>query len=132
MKPTSVLYSKPCTQFVFRGEETVEGDATKKVRPFGGDHQFIYESDDHIAWTELQVWIGVPSNTKGEVGTFKVAPTYDGSRRATRLMPTGPQNQAGLAWTKHGKQELPRACEHDILVVPPVGSQLAPWPMFMA
>jgi len=125
-------YNKPCTQFVFRGEETVEGDATKKVRSFGEDHQYIYESDDHIAWTELQGWVGVPSNTKGEVGTFKVAPTYDGSRRATRLMPTGPQNQAGLAWTKHGKQELPRACEHDIPVVPPVGSQLAPWPMFMA
>ena len=36
-------YSKPCTQFVFRGEETVEGEATKQVRSFGGDHQFIYE-----------------------------------------------------------------------------------------
>ena len=36
-------YSKPCTQFVFRGEETVEGDATKKVRTLSEDHQFIYE-----------------------------------------------------------------------------------------
>jgi hypothetical protein len=63
--------SKPCTQFVFRGEETVEGDVTKKVRSFGGDHQHIYENDDHIAGTELQVWIGIPLVTKGEVGTFQ-------------------------------------------------------------
>jgi hypothetical protein len=51
-------YSKPCTQFVFRGEETVEGDATKKVRTLSEDHQYIYENDDHVAWTDLQVWIG--------------------------------------------------------------------------
>ena len=49
------LTTLPCTQFVFRGEETVEGAATKKVRTLSEDHQFIYENDDHVAWTELQV-----------------------------------------------------------------------------
>ena len=116
----------------FRGEETFEGAATKKVRTLSEDHQFIYANDDHVAWTELQVWIGIPAFTKSELGVFKVAPTFDGSRRATRLLPAGPQNQAGLAWTKHREQEHPKACEEDVPVLPPAGSQLPSWPMFRA
>ena len=108
------------------------GGAAKKVRTLSEDHQFIYESDDHIASTELQVWIGIPAFTKSELGVFKVAPTFDGSRRATRLMPVGPQNQAGLAWTKHGGRGHSKVCEEDVPVIPPAGSQLSPWPMFLA
>ncbi len=110
----------------------MEGAPTKKIRTLSEYHQFIYENDDHVAWTELQVWLGIPAFTKSELGVFKVAPTFDGSRRATRLMPACPQTQAGLAWTKHREQEHPRACEEDAPVLPPAGSQLSLWPMFLA
>ena len=100
------------------------------ARSLSEDHQLIYASDEHIAWTELQVWIGVPPFTRSEIVVFKVAPMFDGSGRATRLLPVGPQNQVGLAWTKHRELEQPAVCEVDMPVLPPAGTKTPHRPMF--
>ena len=94
-------WSQPCTQFVFRGDELLEGLHSKKVKSFGYGHQWIYVEDHHVNWTELQVWIGVPLYEKVEVGLFACAPCFDGSCRCTRLIKTGVWNLAGLSYTKY-------------------------------
>ena len=94
-------WSQPCAQFVFRSDELLEGQNTKKVKSFGTDHQWIYLEDHHVNWTELQVWIGVPLFEKAEVGLFACAPSVDGSRRCARLLKTGVWNPAGLNYTKY-------------------------------
>jgi hypothetical protein len=75
------IWSQPCAQFVFRGDELEDGARDKKVKSFGQDSQWIYKEDHHVNWTELQVWIGVPLHEKGEVGLFACAPCFDGARR---------------------------------------------------
>ena len=92
---------QPCTQFVFRGEELVDGQLTKKVKSFGADHQWIYKEDYHVNWTELQVWIGIPVFTQVEAGIYCCAPCFDGARRCTRLRRAEKWNPAGLSSTKY-------------------------------
>ena len=94
------IWSQPCAQFVFRGDELEDGARDKKVKSFGQDSQWIYKEDHHVNWTELQVWIGVPLHEKGEVGLFACAPCFDGSRRCTRLFRVGEWNAAGVQYTK--------------------------------
>ena len=94
------IYSRPCAQFVFRGDELVDGDKNKKVKSFGEDSQWIYREDHHVNWTELQVWIGVPLSSKDHVGLFACAPCFDGSRRCTRLFRVGEWNVGGVQYTK--------------------------------
>ena len=95
------LWAQPCAQFVFRGDELLEGARTKKVKSFGTDQQWIYLEDHHVNWTELQVWIGVPLHQRAEIGLFTCAPCFDGSRRCTRLIKTGAWNAEGLKYTKY-------------------------------
>ena len=71
----------PWTQFIFRGEETVEGAKARHIKSFGMDQQYIYLENHHVLWTGLQVWIGYPMRERSEVGVFAVAPCFDGSRR---------------------------------------------------
>ena len=94
-------WSQPCAQFVFRGDELLEGLRSKKVKSFGYDHQWICVEDHSVNWTEFQVWIGVPLPEKAEVGLFACAPCFDGSRRCTRLIKAGMWNPAGLSYTKY-------------------------------
>ena len=94
------ISSRPCAQFVFRGDELIDGDRNKKVKSFGEDSQWIYREDHHVNWTELQVWIGVPLSTKDHVGLFACAPCFDGSRRCTRLFRVGEWNVGGVQYTK--------------------------------
>ena len=91
----------PCTQFVFCGEELVDGQLTKKVKSFGCDHQWIYREDHHVNWTELQIWIGIAASTQIEAGVYACAPCFDGARRCTRLRKTDKWNPAGLSSTKY-------------------------------
>jgi hypothetical protein len=90
----------PLTQFIFRGDETVEGAASKKVRSCGEDHQHIYLKDEHVIWKELQVWIGVPIFEASEAACFQTAACFDGARRCTRLLPVSARNEEGLKWTR--------------------------------
>ena len=94
------ICSRPCAQFVFRGDELTDGERNKKVKSFGEDSQWIYREDHHVNWTELQVWIGVPLTSKGHVGLFACAPSFDGSRRCTRLFRVGEWNVGGVQYTK--------------------------------
>ena len=94
------IISQPCAQFVFRGDELIDGDRNKKVKSFGEDSQWIYKEDHHVNWTELQVWIGVPLFHKDHVGLFACAPCFDGSRRCTRLFRVGEWNVTGVQFTK--------------------------------
>ena len=96
------LKAMPATQFLFRGEENVEGRAQLKVKSFGGDHQYIYAQNYNVNWTELQVCIGIPRYETGEIGLFRTASCLDGSSRRIRLRPTEPgRNIAGLDWAKY-------------------------------
>ncbi len=71
----------PVTQFMCRGDETVEGAATKQVKSFGYDHQRIYMKDEHVIWKALQVCIGIPIFESVEVASFQTAACFDGARR---------------------------------------------------
>ena len=77
----------PMCQFVFRGAETVAGFRTRKVRPYGGDYQWIYDTPNSVAWYELQVWVGVAPTQQGERhGLYDISPVMQDSRRTTRLI----------------------------------------------
>ena len=90
----------PLTQFIVRGDETVEGAATKKERSCGEYHQHICLKDEHVIWKELQVWIGVPIFEASEAACFQTAACFDGARRCTRLLPVSARNEEGLKWTR--------------------------------
>ncbi|MFM7982079.1 MAG: hypothetical protein ACKPKO_22450, partial [Candidatus Fonsibacter sp.] len=105
--PVKDYWSQPCAQFVFRGDELMEGQQMKNIRSFVGDHQWVYKEDYRVNWTELQVWIGVPVPEKAEVGVYACAPCFDGSRRCTRPLNADQWNLAGLSWTKHAGAKKP-------------------------
>jgi len=97
--------AKPFVQCVFTGRETRGGEkslavGTKDiVRSMGGDMQRIYKKDEYVVWDTLEIWIGVPPDTKTcQYGAYRVAPGYDGTRRSTRLIKTTPMNRDILRW----------------------------------
>ena len=89
----------PWTQFVCRGEETIEDAKSRFIKPFGGDQQYIYLANYNVIWTELQVWIGIATTEKIEAGVYACAPCFDGARRCPRLRKVDMWNPAGLSST---------------------------------
>ena len=100
----------------FRGDETVEGAATKKVKSCGEDHQHIYLKYDHVTWKELQVWIGVLIFEASEAACFQIVACFDGARRCIRLLPVSARNEEGLKRTQFKDASRPPEAMADLLV----------------
>ena len=83
-------YTAPFVQFIFRGEETVDGmthrDSGGKntSKSFGDDTQCI-DDEHHVSWTEMTVYIGIPNRTASHYSVMHHAPYADGTRRCRRL-----------------------------------------------
>ena len=58
------LWAMPTTQYVLRGEETVEGATRTIKKNCGRNAQRIDPADDNVLWQEIQVWIGIPQYAK--------------------------------------------------------------------
>ena len=79
--------SWPVCQFVFRGMETTKGYSARRDRTYGEETQWIYRDAEDVLWYEMQVWVGVAPQNRGErSGLYEVSPIRDASRRATRLV----------------------------------------------
>ena len=128
MKENLEFLSQPCAQFVFRGDELAEGVHGKKVKSFGQDQQWIYMEDHHVNWTELQVWIGVPLDARGEIGLFACAPCFESSRRCTRLIKTGTWNTEGVQYTKYKGTTRSSKLEEPFPVISSSMSPATSWP----
>ena len=103
LSPFNYPTELPWAQFIFRGEETVEGAKARHIKSFGMDQQYIYLENHHVLWAELQVWICYPMRESSEVGVFAVAPCFDGSRHCTRVITVGERERAGSSWTHFEK-----------------------------
>ena len=56
----------------------------RAAKPIGADTQRIY--DDHmVAWTEMDVFVGIPHRESAMYSIMKHAPFDDGTRRCARL-----------------------------------------------
>ena len=79
---------RACTQFLFRGHETVDGLRSRSFteKSYGRSTQRIYHRDDAVIWKDLIVHIGAMPLYRARAATF-VVPVYDpeNPRESTRV-----------------------------------------------